>query len=81
MYRGENAVYKFMENMLEEVEHCKSVVNKSFNEPLVMTEDDEMHFKLMDKCHVKSTLTKMCVSETIVTLPENLGTQLIKSVT
>ena len=51
-YRGENAVYKFMEKMLEEVEYCKAVVKKRFNKPLVMTEDDEMCFKLMDKCHI-----------------------------
>ena len=25
-YRGENAVYKFMEKMLEEVEYCKAVL-------------------------------------------------------
>ena len=41
-----------MENMLEEVEYCKSVVKKSFNEPLVMTENDKMFFKLMDRCHI-----------------------------
>ena len=51
-YRGENAVYKFMEKMLEEVKYCKAVVKKRFNKPLVMTEDDEMCFKLMDKCHI-----------------------------
>ena len=26
IYRGENAVYKFMEKMLEEVEYCKAVI-------------------------------------------------------
>ena len=51
-YRGENAVYKFMEKMLKEVEYCKAVVKKRFNKPLVMTENDEMCFKLMDKCHI-----------------------------
>ena len=30
-YRGENAVYKFMEKMLEEVEFCKAVIKKQFN--------------------------------------------------
>ena len=40
-YQGENAVYKFMEKMLEEVEYCKGVVKKHFNKPLVMTENDE----------------------------------------
>ena len=42
IYRGENAVYRFMEKMLEEVKYCKAVVKKHFNKPLVMTEDDEM---------------------------------------
>ena len=52
MYRGENAVYRFMEKMLEEVKYCKAVIKKRFNKPLVMTEDDEMCFKLMDGCHI-----------------------------
>ena len=51
-YRGENAAYKFMEKMLEEVEYCKGIIKKRFNKPLVMTEDDETRFKLMDKCHI-----------------------------
>ena len=51
-YRGENAVYKFMEKMLKEVEYCKAVVKKRFNKPLVMNEDDEMCFILMDKCNI-----------------------------
>ena len=51
-YRGENAVYKFMEKMLEEVEYCKAVVKKRFNKPLKMTENDKMCFKLMDKWNI-----------------------------
>ena len=52
IYRGENAVYRFMEQMLEEVKYCKTVIKKHFNKPLVMTEDDEMCFKLMDECYI-----------------------------
>ena len=52
IYRGENAVYKFMEKMLEEVEYCKAVIKKNFNKPLVMTEVDEQNFKTMDGCHI-----------------------------
>ena len=52
IYRGENAVYKFMEKMLKEVEYCKTVIKKHFNKPLVMTEVDEQHFKTMDGCHI-----------------------------
>ena len=52
IYRGENAVYKFMEKMLGEVEYCKAVIKKYFNKPLVMTEVNEQHFKTMDGCHI-----------------------------
>ena len=41
-----------MEKILEEVEYCKTVIKKQFNKPLVMTEDDEQHFKTMDGCHI-----------------------------
>ena len=52
IYRGENAVYKFMEKMLEEVKYCKTVIKKHLNKPLVMTEVDEQNFKTMDGCHI-----------------------------
>ena len=38
--------------MLEEVKYCKGVVEKKFNKPLVMSDNDELRFKLMDKCHI-----------------------------
>ena len=38
--------------MLEEVKYCKAVIKKQFNKPLVMTKDDEQHFKTMDGCHI-----------------------------
>ena len=52
IYRGENAVYNFMENMLEEVEYCKAVIKKHLHKPLVMTEVDEQHFKTTNGCHI-----------------------------
>ena len=51
-YRGENAVFKFMENMLEEVNWCKSIINKHFNKPLIMTDEDEDAFQKAIKCHI-----------------------------
>ena len=69
-YRGENAVYKFMEQMLEEVEYCRGIAKKRFTKPLIMTENDGLCFKLMDKCHIcgnKFTGKDVRV-ETIVTL-------------
>ena len=52
IYKGENAVYKFMEKMLEEVKYCKTVIKKHFNKPLVLTEVEEQNFKTMDGCHI-----------------------------
>ena len=44
-----------------------------------MTEDDEMCFKLMDKCHICDK--KYTDKETIVTSLENSEAQLTKTVT
>ena len=52
IHRGENAVYKFMGNMLEEVNWCKSKMKKHFNKPLKMTKEDENKFQKAIKCHI-----------------------------
>ena len=52
IYRGENAVYKFMENMLEEVNWCKQTMEKHFNKPLNMTMENETDFQKATKCHI-----------------------------
>ena len=52
MYRGEKAVYKFMEKMIEEIEYCKQAIETQFNEPLKMTEADEKEFQNADICHI-----------------------------
>ena len=52
IYRGEKAVYKFMENMLDEVKYCKKVLKTFFNKPLKMTKEDEEEFKKAKECHI-----------------------------
>ncbi|KAL9979362.1 hypothetical protein ACROYT_G017015 [Oculina patagonica] len=52
IYRGEKAVYKFMEKMLEEVKYCKNTMKKHFNKPLKMTKDDEEEFQQAKVCHI-----------------------------
>ena len=52
LYIGEKAVYKFMENILEEVKYCKRVMKKYFNKPLRMTEENEQEFKKTKECHI-----------------------------
>ena len=34
IYRGENAVYKFLEKMLYEVNYCKKVIKNNFNKTI-----------------------------------------------
>ena len=51
-YRGEKAVYKFMEAMLEEVKYCKKVMKKEFSKPLRMTKEDEEEFQKADECYI-----------------------------
>ena len=52
IYRGEKAVYKFMEKMLEEVKYCKKVMKTFFNKPLKMTKDNEDEFQKAKACHI-----------------------------
>ena len=52
IYRGEKAVYKFMEKMLEEVEYCKQIMKTCFNKPLKMSECDEKEFQKSEVCHI-----------------------------
>ncbi|KAL9964574.1 hypothetical protein ACROYT_G028231 [Oculina patagonica] len=52
IYRGEKAVYKFMEAMLDEVKYCKTTMRKFFKKPLKMTQDDEDAFQKANGCHI-----------------------------
>ena len=51
-YRGEKAVYKFMEAMLGEVKYCKKIMKKEFNKPLRMMKEDEEEFRKANECHI-----------------------------
>ena len=83
IYRGENAVYKFKEKMLEEVEYCKAVIRSILTNlwlwPIMM--NNTLKLWMGVTFVAKSTLTKMCTLETIATSLENSGAQLTKSVT
>ena len=38
--------------MLEEVKYCKNIMKKELNKQLIMTDNDELSFKLEQKCHI-----------------------------
>ena len=52
IYRGEKAVYTFLEYMLDEVKYCKKVMKKEFNKSLKMTKEDEKKFQKAEECHI-----------------------------
>ena len=45
LYRGKNAVNKFIKTILNEYDYCKLMMKKHFNENFVMTVEDERSFK------------------------------------
>ena len=45
IYRGEDAIEKFIEKMFEEVRSCQSVMREHFNKSLIMTEENERFLK------------------------------------
>ena len=44
-YRGKNAAYKFINLILKEYKYCKKVMNKHFNNNLIMSEKEEHLFQ------------------------------------
>ena len=67
-----------MENMLEEVNWCKSKMKKHFNKPLKMTMENEIDFKKAIKCHICDQ--QYTDKDTTVILLVNFVDQLIKIV-
>ena len=42
---GEDAVYRFINIMTEEIKYCTDMVKKQFNDKLVMTKEDNEDFE------------------------------------
>ena len=49
-YLGKDAVYNFINSMIEESKYCSEVMKKHFNKELVMTKEDNEDFKKSTKC-------------------------------
>ena len=52
LYRGKNAVLKFINCILKEYEYCKGVIKKHFNNILIMSAKQEEEYQLNDICWV-----------------------------
>ena len=49
-YLGKDAVYNFINNMIEESKSSTDVMKKNFNKEVVMTKEDNEDFKKSTKC-------------------------------
>ena len=47
---GQDAVYNFINNMIEESKYCSEVMKKHFNKELVVTKEDNEDFENSAKC-------------------------------
>ena len=52
LYRGKNAVYRFIEAILNEYNYCKKMIIKHFNKNLIMSAEEEERFQLSNSCWI-----------------------------
>ena len=52
IYRGEEPVKKFMEEMLKEVQYCEKIIKTKFKKLLKMSSEDEPNFNAAKECHI-----------------------------
>ena len=50
LYRGKNAVYRFIEPILNEYDYCKKMIKKHLNNNLFMSAEQEERFQLSNNC-------------------------------
>ena len=56
MYRGKDAVNKFIKSILKEYNYCRSVARKHFNKNLMMSAEENARFELTNICWICSKL-------------------------
>ena len=59
LYRGKNAVYRFIEAILNEYDYCKKMIKKHFNKNLVMFAEEEERFQLSNSCWICDKLFRV----------------------
>ena len=50
--RGENAAYEFIKAILKEYKYCRKVMNKHFNENLIISEEEEHLLQQSSSCWI-----------------------------
>lgn len=52
LYRGKNAAYKFIEDIIKEEEYCQKMIKNEFNKDMILTVKDKVDFKKATKCYI-----------------------------
>ena len=52
VFRGKNAAYDFIKEILKEYEYCRKIIKKYFNKNLIMSEEEEKQFQLSNACWI-----------------------------
>ena len=56
LYRGKNAVFKFIQCIFKEYDYCRKVMKKHFDEILIMTAEQDEEFKRSNICWICGNL-------------------------
>ena len=56
LYRGKNAVFKFIQSIFSEYSYCKSIMKKHFNKNLIMSIEEEEQFEKTEICWICNKL-------------------------
>ena len=56
LYRGKNAVFKFIQSIFNEYFYCKNIMKKYFNKNLIMSLEEEEQFEKAEICWICNKL-------------------------
>ena len=80
LYRGKNAIFKFIQSIFNEYSYCRSVMKKHFNKNFIMSADEEKEFEKSIICWICGTIIDDNKSEITVISLENIEELLIGDV-
>ena len=59
LYRGKNAVFKFIRSIFREYGYCRDVIKKHFNKNLVMTAEENERLEMTNICWICGKLINL----------------------
>ena len=56
LFRGKNAIFRFIQSIFGEYSYCKSIIKKNFNKNLIMSSEEEEQFEKTEICWICNKL-------------------------